>query len=166
MIAISPPVPNQVRNDVAAITYRVDATRSDFWAKHTDVFPTESASVFWTRESWFLQLAKSTGKAKEFEKGWDGYDAPGPNVASIARTIELLSKVRDSKLTPYSVLPSADGGVGISFRGNANRRAILEVLNAGTSSYMLYGKGRPTESSEFDTNTQLPRILQRLEEYL
>lgn len=166
MIATPPPVPNQVRNDIAAIVYRVDATESGFWAQHSAVFPTESTSPFWTREREFIQLKESTRKAKAFGKGWDGYDAPAPNEASVTLTLEVLSKVRDSRLTPYSVLPSADGGVGISFRGNGSKRAVLELLNDGTSSYVLYGRGRHTESSEFDTNAELPRILQLLEGYL
>ena len=160
MIPVAPPVQSYVQNDVATIVYRIDTTQSDFWMQHTDV------SIFWTRELQFRQLTESTRKAKAFEEGWDGYDAPAPNDASVARTLEVLSRVRDSKLSPYSVLPSADGGVGISFRGNANKRAVLELLNDGTSSYMLFGKGYPIESSEFNSNTDLPRILQRLEEYL
>jgi len=166
MIPIAPPVQNRVQNDIAAIVFRIDATQSGFWMQHSDVFPKESASIFWARERQFMQLSESTHKAKAFEKGWDGYDAPAPNDVSVIRTLAVLSKVRDSKLSPYSVLPSADGGVGISFRGNANKRAVLELLNDGTSSYMLYGKGHPIESSEFNSNTDLSRILQRLEEYL
>jgi hypothetical protein len=162
MIAISPPV----QTDVAAIVYRMDVTQSGFWMQHTDVFPKESASIFWTRERQFMQLTESTRKAKAFEKGWDGYDAPAPNDASVARTLEVLSIMRDSGLSPYSVLPSADGGVGISFRGEAKKRAVLELLNDGTSSYMLYGKGHPIESSEFNSYTDLPRTLQRLKEHL
>ena len=166
MIAALPPPPDQIRNEKAAIVYRVDAAESGFWLQYSAVLPPESASPFWTREHEFIQLKESTRRAVAFGKGWDGYDAPAPNDTSVTRTLEVLSKVRDSKLTPYSVLPSADGGVGISFRGNDSKRAVLELLNDGTSSYMLYGKGRHTESSEFDTNTELPRILQLLEEYL
>jgi len=166
MIAISPPIPNQARSDIAAIVHRVDTTDSSFWRQHNGVLPTESVSPFWTREREFVQLKESTRKAKGFGKGWDGYDAPAPNDTSVARTLAVLSKVRDSKLTPYSVLPSADGGIGISFRGNGNKRAVLELLNDGTSSYMLYGKGLPTESSEFDLSGELTKILGLLEEYL
>jgi hypothetical protein len=166
MIPIAPPVLNLVQNDIPAIVCRMDAAQSGFWMQHADVFPKESTSIFWTREAQFRQLTESTRKAKVFEKGWDGYDASAPNDESVTRTLEVLSRVRDSKLSPYSVLPSADGGVGISFRGNANKRAVLELLNDGTASYMLFGKGHPIESSEFNSNTDLPRILQRLEEYL
>ena len=166
MIPVAPPVQNRVQSDIVAIVYRIDATQSGFWAEHSDVFPEESASIFWARGRQFMQLAEATRRAKAFEKGWDGYDAPAPNDVSVTRTLTVLSRVRDSKLSPYSVLPSADGGVGISFRGNANKRAVLELLNDGTASYMLFGKGHPIESSEFNSNTDLPRILQRLEEYL
>jgi hypothetical protein len=166
MIASPPQALNRVPDDIPAIVFRVDARKSDFWAKHEDVFPKGSLSAFWTRYHRFNQLTEETHKAKAFEKGWDGYNASAPNDESVIRTLYVLSKVRESKLTPYSVLPSADGGIGISFRGNDNKRAVLELLNDGTSSYVFYGKGCPTESSEFDSNTELPRIVQLLEEYL
>ena len=159
------------QQDLPAVIYRMDATRleaerSDFWKQHMQFFQEESASAFWERDLRFIRLTESTRKAKSFEQGWDGYEAPTPSDASVTRTLQVLSKVRESKLTPYSVLPSADGGVGISFRGNAGKRAVLELLNDGTSSYTFYGKQHPTESAEFDSNTELPRILQLLEEYL
>ena len=162
MIASPPQALNRVPDDIPAIVFRVDARKSDFWAKHEDVFPKGSLSAFWTRYHRFNQLTEETHKAKAFEKGWDGYNASAPNDAAVARTLEVLSSIGYTKLTPYSVLPSADGGVGISFRGTANKRAVLELLNDGTSSYMLYGRGHATESSEFEPGTELPRILQRL----
>jgi hypothetical protein len=166
MIPIAPPVQNCVQDDIAAIVYRIDAAQPDFWIQYSDVLPKETASIFWTRERQFTQLKESTRKAKAFGRGWDGYDAPAPNDESVTRTLEVLSKVRDSNLSPYSVLPSADGGVGISFRGNGNKRAVLELLNDGNASYMLFGKGHPIESSGFNSRGDLQEILQRIEEYL
>lgn len=166
MIVIPPYVQNRVQNDIAVIVYHVDSKKSDFWARHVDVLPKVTASVFWTRERHFIQLTEAAYNATTFRVGWDGYDASAPNSISVTSTLVVLSKLRDTKLTPYSVLPSADGGVGISFRGTANKRAVLEQLNDGTSSYMLYGKGYPVESSEFNTDTDLSSVLMRLEEYL
>jgi hypothetical protein len=166
MIPIAPPVQSRDQNVIPAIVYRIDAMQPDFWKQHIDVFPKESASSFWARERQFIQLEESTRKAKAFGRGWDGYDAPAPNDESVTRTLEALSRVRDSNLSPYSVLPSADGGVGISFRGNGNKRAVLELLNDGNATYMLFGKGHPIESSEFNSRGDLQEILQRIEEYL
>jgi hypothetical protein len=166
MIVILPYVQNRVQNDISVIVYHVDSKKSDFWARHVDLLPKVTASAFWTRERHFNQLTEAAKDATTFKAGWDGYDASAPNGKSVARTLAVLSKLKDTKLTPYSVLPSADGGVGISFRGTANKRAVLEQLNNGTSSYMLYGKGYPVEGSEFNSDTDLPNVLMRLEEYL
>jgi hypothetical protein len=166
MIVCPPPVQNLVQNDIAALVYRADTMKTNFWRQHSNVLPVPSPSAFWARARHFIKLTESARKATAFENGWDGYNAPPPNDESVDRTLEVLSEVQVSKLTPYSVLPSADGGVGISFRGNADKRAILELLNDGTSLYMLYGKGYPLESSVFDTNTELSKVLQLLEEYL
>src|SRR5580698_1166968 len=103
-----PPIQSHVQNNIAAIVYRVDETKSGFWRRHTDVLPKPSASAFWERARHFIHLRESAHKAKTFENGWDGYDAHPPNEASVGRTLEVLARVHDSRLTPYSVLPSAD----------------------------------------------------------
>jgi hypothetical protein len=167
MIVATPPVYNYVQSGTAAVIYREGALNSSFWMEHIDLFPAPSASVFWTRERHFIQLSEGTRITKAFKTGWDGYDAPAPSDAAVAVTLKVLSQLQSSSsLNPYSVLPSADGGVGISFRGRHEKRAVLEMLNDGTSSYMLYGKGQPTESSEFSLDRDFPRILRRLMEYL
>jgi hypothetical protein len=170
---IAPQIHDQLQDNTTAIVHRLDDLDSPFWRLNSRILPLPSASAFWSNElavveraRKFTQLAESTKKTKSLEVGWDGYRAPVPNDVAVATTLVVLFKVLNSQLTPYSVLPSADGGVGISFRGRDNKRAVLELLNDGTSSYMLYGKGHPTERSEFDSNTDLPRILQRLEGYL
>ena len=166
MILIAPPVQSRVQNVIPAIVSQIDSIQPDFWKQHYDVFREESASSFWDRERHFIQLEESTRHAEAFKRGWDGSDAPAPNDGSVTRTLEVLSSIRDSNLSPYSVLPSANGGVGISFRGNGNKRAVLELLNDGTAVCMLFGKGHPIVSSEFSLEKDLQEVLRRLEEYL
>jgi hypothetical protein len=178
MIASGQQVQHQLQNHTAAIILRLNDSDTEFWrqtlSQTNPTRPLHPSTLFWgnhfahkDRDKTFRQLEESTYVTSLYEAGWDGYDAPAPNQAAVASTLSVLSKMREeSGLIPYSVLPSADGGVGISFRGQGNKRAVLELLNDGTASYMQYGKGCPTESTEFDSNTDLPTIFQRLGEYL
>ncbi len=140
---------------------------SAFWDELIGKVRPETASSFWTREQKFTKLIEVTNQARANEVGWDGYEAPNPNKDAINRGVELLSKLKASGLDPYSVLPSADGGIGISFRGREGRRAILEILNDGSSTYMIYGKGHPTMSDAFDiANPNLTPVFTLLSENL
>lgn len=166
MIATVPPANIHTKSDIAAIVYHEDAIDSHFWMQNLSVIPELTTSAFWTRQRHFIELSRSANRAATFEEGWDGYDAPTPNDVALTNALEVLRSVRNSPLNPYSVLPSADGGIGISFRGRDNKRAILEFLNDNTSSYSLYGIGHPTETSDFNLSTELQAILKRLEAYL
>jgi hypothetical protein len=124
-------------------------------------------SSFWKRELHFQQLTQAARNASLYEIGWDGYDAPKPNDDSINQGIALLNKIKEVGLSPSSVLPSADGGVGISFRGLGGRRALLEILNDGSASYVIYGKGHPRLAGELNlTDPNLTLVFNRLSENL
>jgi hypothetical protein len=127
---------------------------SNFWIENKTILPsTPNVSSFWEKERAFYGLVLAAQRAESFEQGWDGYDAPKPSGAAVNLGVQLLIRLKDAGLRPYSVLPSADGGIGISFRGKQGRRAVLEILNDGTSSYVIYGKGHPTLSAPFDVAT-------------
>jgi hypothetical protein len=124
-------------------------------------------SSFWKRELHFQQLTQAARNAGSYEIGWDGYDAPKPSDDSINQGIALLNKIKEAGLSPSSVLPSADGGIGISFRGQNGRRALLEISNDGSASYAIYGKGHPRLVGEFSpTAANLAVVFNRLSENL
>lgn len=128
---------------------------SGFWINHKNSVPQgpKDVSSFWDKEGHFTRLIKATSEVKTYELGWDGYDAPIPSDDAIKYGIEILNKLKATELSPYSVLPSADGGIGISFRGRDGRRAALEILNDGSSTYSVYGKGRPSRTEVFDVRS-------------
>jgi len=179
MIANPQQVEPQRHNQTAAIILRMNDSDTDFWREALSqapvVTPPQPSTLFWAshfaehqdRDRTFRELEESTYVTRLFEAGWDGYDAPVPAEEAVTDTLYTLHKIKqDSTLTPYSVLPSAEGGVGISFRGRDNKRAVIELLNGASSSYTLYGIGHPTESLEFDLETDLSKVIQRLTEYL
>jgi hypothetical protein len=169
MILSLPPQNVKVVN-VAVMTSATDYPQySGFWLDHKDKVPPgpKFQSSFWQKERDFTKLIDATLQVTTYEVGWDGYDAPVPNDVAINYGIELLNKLKNTELSPYSVLPSADGGIGISFRGKEGRRAALEILNDGSSTYVIYGTGHPTLTDAFDvTSPDLTRIFTLISENL
>jgi hypothetical protein len=152
MIPATPPQDLKVRDNITVmITQAYYPQQSHFWGGHVDkLAETPMQANFYARQLHFNNLIDATRKTKTFAVGWDGYDAPIPSDATINNGVEVLNKLKDTALSPYSVLPSAEGGIGISFRGKDGRRAMLEVLNDGSASYMIYGKGHPKLTGDFD----------------
>lgn len=155
MIASTPPTDLNVKHVPVMTSYADYPQRSEFWSDYREKVPQtpKHKSAFWCKELHFTQLIESTRMVKVYEEGWDGYDAPVPSDVAINYGIELLNKLKTTELSPYSVLPSADGGVGISFRGKDGRRAALEILNDGSSTYVIYGKGLQTLTDAFDVRS-------------
>src|SRR5882724_902311 len=121
MIPTLPPQNVKVVN-TAVMTCSTDYTQqSGFWFEHKDWFERKDIvpegpklqSSFWKKEREFTKLIDATRQATTYEVGWDGYDAPIPNDVAINYGIELLNRLKATELSPYSVLPSADGGIGI-----------------------------------------------------
>jgi len=153
--ALPPRTPSGLLADEAPPAIYAQVSVSDFWIRNQATLqatlPSVSGqSLFWNRDTKFKELAAAAKRAKLYEPGWDGYGALPPTDDSVAQGIALLDKIWRTDLTPYSVLPSADGGIGISFRGREGRRAVLEILNDVTGSFSVYGKGHPKTSGEFD----------------
>ncbi len=148
--------------------YSNGARGSRFWSRHPNALLGRQMPVasFWTRNRHFAQLVDTARQLRSVEKGWDGYAAPGPSEVSVRRAVSALEYMRNVDLSPWSVLPSADGGVGISFRGREGRRAVIEILNDGSSSYLTYGRGYTAAGSDFDYDKGLYSVLQVLMEYL
>lgn len=77
-------------------------------------------------------------KLRALEDGWDSYDAPKPSENSIIQASTILKYLVDLHLGPERILASADGGVALIFKGVEIRRALIEILNGGEITTLLY----------------------------
>jgi len=64
------------------------------------------------------------------EDGWNGYKAPKPNPNSLQKTKDFLVEILYNKIVPISIVPSAEGGVGIVFKFD-EWYIDLEIFNDG-----------------------------------
>ena len=97
----------------------------------------------------FQKLKEDAIRAGNAIAGWDGYDAPSPNALAVENSLKIIDHLEKTSLKPYSVLPSAEGGLGLSFRGKGGKRVMIEILNNGLVTGMSYGKGRLKIFDEF-----------------
>lgn len=77
-------------------------------------------------------------EAASLEKGWDTYDTDPPNAVAVDLATGILGLLEKSQLRPARLLPSSEGGVGISFV-DKGRRAEIEIYNSGEMAAVTYG---------------------------
>ena len=77
-----------------------------------------------------LRLFEQLESLENLENGWDTFDSPAPSHAAVSRARNVLQTVLGSGLRPDAVVPSAEGGVGLVFSGQAKRYADIECLNS------------------------------------
>lgn len=75
---------------------------------------------------------------RKLEVGWDGYDAPTPSEGSIFKTSIILPNLMNFGVEPVRIMASAEGGTAIIFKGVDIRRALIEILNDGAITTLLY----------------------------
>lgn len=81
-------------------------------------------------ESVWVNCHRTLKGLSRLEDGWDGFSAPAPNRRSIRFAWEVLEQLPSMIFPPNAIIPSAEGGVGISFSQD-NRYASFEFCNTG-----------------------------------
>src|SRR5689334_12172345 len=75
-------------------------------------------------------LLRQLEELGKLDVNWDSYGAEPPSDEVIDSAWSLLALCSIQGLTPYRVVPSAEGGVGICF-ASERRYADIEFLNTG-----------------------------------
>ena len=68
-------------------------------------------------------------RLQTISEGWDGYDAPAPNLAAIDGARRVLDQAFSNGHLPARILPSAEGGVFMVFSSRGN----IEIFNDGST---------------------------------
>lgn len=79
------------------------------------------------------------------QPNWDSYSAPAPSERAIRNAKSLLHHSMTRGLLPEDVLPSAMGGIGISFVQD-DREVWIELYNNGTA-HALFANDRSAEET-------------------
>lgn len=103
---------------------------------------------------------KRLAQLEALEPDWDSYGALPLTSIALARADALVRKVVDvygesvgGRAAPYTVMPIADGGVSIEWRG-VGADLELDIGPSGGLSYLLITKG--DGGRQFDEGSDLP----------
>src|SRR5271169_237821 len=87
-------------------------------------------SVFWRRAYLLQRTYSKLHDLSMLKSNWDSYGAPSPNRDAFNNAVRILKSMKPADLEVLSVVPSAEGGIGLCFR-KQDRYADIEALNDG-----------------------------------
>ena len=103
---------------------------------------------------------KRLAELEDLKPDWDSYGALPLTSTALARADALARQVVDvygasfgEQAAPYTVMPIADGGVSIEWRG-VGADLELDIGPSGELSYLLITKG--DDGRQFDEGSDLP----------
>jgi len=99
---------------------------------------------------------------------WNAYGSPAPSPNAIEAADRILNALQTIFLRPTRILPSAEGGVAITFLSASQNRAVMEALNNGERFILLYDLNGNNETIEWqitDPSSSMA-LLERLRNHL
>lgn len=100
-------------------------------------------SAFWRSKARFLEARRRLNSAVTLACGWDTYGAETPNDVARALARKILDALEADLLPPTHLMPSAEGGIALSFVEGDNR-AEIEIYNTGEVVAATYsGRSEP-----------------------
>jgi hypothetical protein len=98
---------------------------------------------------------------------WNSYGSPRPSTKAIAVAERMLDALRNEVFLPRLVLPSAEGGVALTFLSNTENRAVIESLNNDEAFVLLYDRRGNSETLDWsDSGLEQAQLLARMKAHL
>jgi hypothetical protein len=94
-------------------------------------------SSFWRTKARFAEARQRLRATASVDRGWDTYGAEAPNDTARTLAAKILDALEADSLPPSRVMPSAEGGIAISFVEGENR-AEIEIYNTGEIAAATY----------------------------
>lgn len=114
----------------------------------------------------FQNLDSRINQLRHLRQGWDSYGSEPPSEESSNHAHRILNALQQAHLTPTSVVPSAEGGVGIYFVRDGGY-ADIECLNAGEILAVAYKENERSVVWEIiPTDSGIRDGVARLKDYL
>lgn len=127
------------RNNYLVDSARGATTESNLVLVNPDVHGSADA-----RGLWFSVFEKKIRALSQLSKDWDSYGAEAPNGKATYWAWQVILELRDLGLAPSSILPSVEGGIGITFRRDG-KYADIECFNTGEIlAIQSDGSGQPS----------------------
>jgi hypothetical protein len=92
---------------------------------------------------WVRSFQLQLNNMRSIPNNWNGYGSEAPNSRAIRNMQDVIDIVYKKELTPDSLTPSADDGIGLTFV-IGKKRAIIECSNQGNIVAVIYeSNGEP-----------------------
>jgi hypothetical protein len=135
----------------------VDETR--FWST--------AESQYLTRSRIVEGLYDSLRMLEFVSNDWNSYGSPRPSTKAISVAGRMLNALRDEVFLPKRVLPSAEGGVALTFLSDTENRAVIESLNNNETFVLLYDRQGNSETLDWsDSGPEQIQLLARMKAHL
>ena len=124
------------------------------------------ASGFWQATARIAEAWRRLDQTRNLLPGWDTYGAEPPNESARVLAADVLSGLDSASLPPSGIMPSAEGGIVISFV-NGDHRAAFEAYNTNELVAAMYGGGaEPIVWQVVDTKDSLAAAIDRIRVHL
>jgi hypothetical protein len=123
-------------------------------------------STFLTSKARFEDARQRLNATAFLRHDWDSYAADPPNEVAYAWAGRALDELEASHLPPTRLMPSVEGGIGLSFVEGENW-AYLEFCNSGEAVAAIYRAQGEPEVWELDsTQNSLRAAIHRIRVHL
>jgi hypothetical protein len=124
---------------------------------------TEAKDAFPEWNKWFQKVEQ----ALLLEEGWNGDDAPAPEVVAALQATMLLKAMRRADYQPTRIAASAMGGIAIT-RKVGNKKVLVEFYNDGRVYYLFSDRssGNMDVKALLLDQDSLTRFIALMREYL
>lgn len=107
---------------------------------------------------------------RDYRKNWDSYESQPPNEDAISNSTRVLEISEKVDIEPTTVIPSAEGGVGISF-WNKDKYADIECFNTGEMIAVTYDRSNPAVTPktwyiDSEKDKEITDTLQSIKEFV
>lgn len=79
---------------------------------------------------WTLEIRRSLRRMRKLSDRWNADNTEPPNTRSLFYAERIIDLLVDLNLKPHKIVPSAEGGIAITFR-KAAKYADIECFNSG-----------------------------------
>lgn len=117
--------------------------------------------------AWQTAMKERIQGFRQLPVGWDGYDTDAANATAEFWAVEALDIiVKRNFIRPVRILPSVEGGIGMTFH-EGDKSATIEFYNSGEiAAVTSKGQDEPTAWDVTPSTRNIENLLGRIQNFI